>query len=163
MDLYIVRHAWAAERDHEQWPDDDRRPLTEKGKDRFARMIAKLVDRGMKPQIIATSPLVRCRETAESLAAASGKIRVVPLEPLRPGGNADALLRWTAQEAEEYHSMVWVGHAPEVGRLVALMIGDACCRIRMPKGAVAAIRFENPPQPGGGELRWLATAKLLGC
>ena len=33
----------------------------------------------------------------------------------------------------------------------------------MAKGAVAAIRFEELPEIGGGELKWLATAKLLGC
>jgi hypothetical protein len=30
------------------------------------------------------------------------------------------------------------------------------------KGAVAAIRFADPPQLGHGELRWLVTAKILG-
>ena len=70
MDLYIVRHAWAADRDDPQWPDDDLRPLTEEGKERFAQMAAKLVGRGMTPEVIATSPLVRCVETAQLLAAA---------------------------------------------------------------------------------------------
>jgi hypothetical protein len=28
---------------------------------------------------------------------------------------------------------------------------------------VAAVRFDGPPEIGGGELRWLATAKVLGC
>ena len=32
MNLYIIRHAWAAERDDGQWPDDDLRPLTAEGK-----------------------------------------------------------------------------------------------------------------------------------
>ena len=35
--------------------------------------------------------------------------------------------------------------------------------IRFGKGAICAIRFEGPPQLGGGQLRWLATAKVLGC
>ena len=33
-ELYIVRHAIAAERG-DDWPDDDKRPLTEKGIARF--------------------------------------------------------------------------------------------------------------------------------
>ena len=75
MDLYIVRHAWAADRDDPRWPEDDLRPLTEAGKERFAQMAAMLVDRGMKPELIATSPLVRCVETAQFLAAGVGQGR----------------------------------------------------------------------------------------
>ena len=54
-----------------------------------------------------------------------------------------------------------VGHAPCVGRLVALTIGDGSAAIRMQKGAVAAIRLDDGlGQPG--ELEWLATADIAG-
>ena len=43
MDLYIIRHAWAAESDDSRWPDDGMRPLTAEGKERFARVAKKLV------------------------------------------------------------------------------------------------------------------------
>jgi hypothetical protein len=39
--------------------------------------------------------------------------------------------------------------------------GEGC--VRFGKGAICAIRFPGPPELGGGELRWLATAKVLGC
>ena len=71
MDLYIVRHAWAGQRDDSRWPDDGMRPLTAEGKERFARVVRKLADAGVAPGIIAASPLVRCVETAEILAAGS--------------------------------------------------------------------------------------------
>jgi len=56
MDLYIIRHAWAADRDDKRWPDDGQRPLTEEGKTRFAKVAASLVKRGMKLQVVGTSP-----------------------------------------------------------------------------------------------------------
>ena len=59
--------------------------------------------------------------------------------------------------------MAWVGHAPDVGRLAASLIADSQGWIRFAKGAVAAIRFYDPPAPGQGELIWLVTAKMLGC
>ena len=37
MELFIIRHAWAAERDDAAFPDDSLRPLTDKGRKRFAR------------------------------------------------------------------------------------------------------------------------------
>ena len=75
MDLYIVRHAWAADRDDPRWPEDDLRPLTEEGQERFAQMAAKLVGRGMRPEVVATSPLVRCVETARDLGRRRGQGR----------------------------------------------------------------------------------------
>lgn len=161
MNLYIVRHAWAADRDDPRWPNDDLRPLTQQGAERFAEVVAKLVDRGLAPGIIATSPLVRCVETAQVLAAAVGKIKVVDLDELRPGSDLDGLLHWTDRQAKRHDEIAWVGHAPDVDRLAAALIGDGESLIHFAKGAVAAIRFDGPVTRGGGELQWLATAKIL--
>ena len=68
MDLFIIRHAWAAERDDAAYPDDSLRPLTDEGRNRFARMVEALVPRGLTPQLIVTSPMLRCLQTAEILA-----------------------------------------------------------------------------------------------
>ena len=64
MILYVIRHAWAGHYGDPAWPDDSQRPLTDEGRQRFARVVAELVKRGFAPQRIATSPLVRCRQTA---------------------------------------------------------------------------------------------------
>src|SRR5271168_3332024 len=100
MDLYIIRHAWAEDRDESKYPDDALRPLTAEGQDRFARMVELLVPRGLKPQLIATSPMVRCQQTAEILAAALGKkAKPVPCDELLPGGDPKRLLAWTEKRA----------------------------------------------------------------
>ena len=100
MDLFIIRHAWAAERDDSAFPDDSLRPLTEKGSNRFARMIEALVPRGLTPQLIVTSPMLRCLQTAEILAKALGeKAKVVKREELLPGGDPKHLLAWTEEHA----------------------------------------------------------------
>jgi phosphohistidine phosphatase len=163
MNLYIIRHAWAADRDDPRWPDDDSRPLTALGAERFAKMVKKLVERGMAPGIIVASPLVRCVETAQIVAAGFAKRPdVVEVDDLRPGSNLQGLLRWTALHAEKHSEIAWVGHAPDVSRLAAALIGEGDCSIRFAKGAVAAIQFDGASALGAGELQWLATAKLLG-
>ncbi len=116
----------------------------------------------MKPSLIATSPLTRCVETAQILAAGAGKAEIVELDELQPGSNADALMRWTMQHSRKHEQIAWVGHAPDVNWLTAATIGDAACSIRFAKGAIAAVRFSETPALGGGELQWLATAKILG-
>jgi phosphohistidine phosphatase len=163
MGLYILRHAWAADRDDPRWPEDDLRPLTEEGTERFARIVEILVGRGMKPDIIATSPLIRCVETAQILSAGVGKPKVVELDSLRPGSDIEALLQWTMRQARNHHAIAWVGHTPDVDRLTAALIGDQKAWIRFAKGGVAAVRFDDIPAIGSGELCWLVTAKVLGC
>jgi phosphohistidine phosphatase len=164
MDLYVIRHAWAGQYGDPQWPDDSHRPLTDEGKTRFARVVATLAQRGLAPGIIASSPMVRCLQTARILSEGlSGERPVVELEELLPGSQLDGLLRWTAKKAAEYDQIAWVGHAPDVGQLTAELIGFSEGCIRFSKGAVAAVRFYDAIQAGQGELRWLVTAKLLGC
>jgi len=164
MDLYIVRHAQAGHYGDPQWPDDSERPLTKEGKKRFAEMIERLARRDFAPEIIATSPMVRCRQTAELVAGCvPGDPEVVPLDALLPGADLEALIAWTSARLDAAREIAWVGHAPDVNRLVAELIGEGEAEIRFAKGAIAAIRFHGPPEIARGELRWLVTTKILGC
>ncbi len=164
MDLFIVRHAWAAERDQRAFPNDALRPLTDAGRERFARMAERLVERGLNPRLIATSPLVRCMQTAEVLARAIGtRAQIVQCDELCPGGDPKHLLAWTEEHAPGMEQIAWVGHAPDLGYLAAILIGRGDGWIRLAKGSVTAIRFPHLPEFGRGELRWLVTAKILGC
>lgn len=155
--LYIIRHAVAE--DLAEAEDDHARRLTKKGRKAFARLVRRLAESGMAIDLIATSPLVRARETAAVLAetlARQPPVEVVDL--LAPGADWQALVEWTVQQGAA--RVAWVGHNPCVGRLVALTIGDGSAAVRMHKGAVAAIRLDDGPgQPG--ELEWLATPELF--
>ena len=162
MDLYIIRHAWAGQYGDPQWPDDAQRPLTKKGRKRFAAMAEILSRRGLAPSLIATSPMLRCRETAQILAdALNNHPQVADRDELLPHGDLDSLLKWTAEQVEENSQIAWVGHAPDVGQITAALIGQANASIRFAKGAVAALRFAGAVEIGGAELRWLAPARLL--
>jgi phosphohistidine phosphatase len=164
MDLYIIRHAWAGQYGDPDWPDDALRPLTKNGRKRFAEMAGILSRRGMAPTLIATSPMVRCRETAQILA--DGLIdppEVIDRQELLPHGDLDRLLDWTAEQAEEHGQIAWVGHAPDVDQITAALIGCPDASIRFAKGAIAALRFDGPVEIGAAELRWLATAKIMGA
>jgi phosphohistidine phosphatase len=164
MILYIIRHAWAGHYGDPDWSDDRRRPLTQEGRKRFARVVQKLVKGGLSPEVILTSPLVRCRQTAEIVAQeVSGAPEVIQRDELAPGSDLHGLLAWTRREAAACSEVAWVGHAPDVGWLTAELIGSSRGEIRFAKGAVAAVRFDEPLAPGRGQLRWLVTAKVLGC
>ena len=107
--------------------------------------------------------MVRCRQTAERIVeGVEPPPELVVMDALLPGSDLDALVAWLAQQAEKHEEVAWVGHAPDVGRLAAAMIGQDGW-IRFAKGAVAAICFHDAPKLAGGELHWLVTAKMLGC
>jgi phosphohistidine phosphatase len=164
MDLYIIRHAQAGHFGDPNWPDDTQRPLTDEGRQRFAQLVQQLADRGFAPEVIATSPMVRCRQTAQIVAeSARSSPEILELDALLPGNNLEALLEWTTEQSRQYSQLAWIGHAPDVGRLTAELIGDRDTWVRFSKGAIAAVRFYGPPEIGSGELRWLVTAKTLGC
>jgi len=164
MILYVIRHAWAEEPDDPKWTDDRQRPLTDEGRQRFAKMVKLLADRGFAPELAATSPLLRCRQTAELVAKHSPqRPRIIERTELEPNSDLEGLMHWTRAHAGDLEQLAWIGHAPDVGQMAASLIGDARGAIRFAKGAVAAIRFEGPPRLGQGELQWLVTAKILGC
>lgn len=160
MLIYIVRHAWAEDRDQAAYPNDDLRPLTAKGKKRFRRVAKRLRKRGFDPLHIATSPLVRCRQTADIIVEdAPQQPSLDELDDLKPGSQLAPLLAWTVEHSDG--DVAWVGHAPDVEELTAGLIGAPEAGIHFDKGAVAAIEFTGKPAAGQGQLLWLATAELL--
>lgn len=154
--LYIVRHATAE--DAEGGMTDDERRLTRKGRKAFAKVVRRMAAADVGIDVIATSPLVRARETATILAEElGGGPRVEVVEALAPGADWEALVEWTVHQ--DAGRVAWVGHAPSIGRLVSLTIGDGTAAVRMQKGAVAAIRLDDGlGHPG--ELEWLLTPTL---
>src|SRR5215470_6461554 len=67
MLLLLARHADAATRDPDQWPDDTLRPITEKGRKTQAKVAKALADLSFTPELVLTSPWIRAAQTAEIL------------------------------------------------------------------------------------------------
>jgi phosphohistidine phosphatase len=161
MFLYIARHAWAGERGDPRWPDDSLRELTPDGIERYTMVVKALAKRGFNPERIATSPYIRCRQTADIIAEhVAGKPTIEELKALEPGSELRSLIDWTNDQSGR--DVCWVGHSPDVEELAAGLIGNGNACIRFAKGAVAAVGFGDQVIAGAGELYWLVTAKLLG-
>jgi len=159
MRLYIIRHAHAEDVAEGNWSSDAQRRLTAEGAKRFSKLVAELVERGFQPQRIATSPLVRCMQTAEIVQAHVKGATVTRSDALAPGSSLEQILEWTKKQKGD---VAWVGHAPDVGDMTAALIGRTESHIHFSKGAVAAIDFDASPLPASGQLAWLVTPKVLG-
>jgi phosphohistidine phosphatase len=158
-ELYLVRHAIAAERG-DDWPDDDKRPLTERGIARFKECIDGLVWLDVVVEEIFTSPLVRAKQTADLLAAGlPGKPPVKYLDALSPGHSPSSVLAQLAKAAKRRH-IALVGHEPDLGELAAHLIG-AGRALPFKKGGVCRIDVESLTSRRAAALNWFVTPKVL--
>jgi phosphohistidine phosphatase len=158
-ELYIVRHAIAAERGDE-WPDDDKRPLTEKGIVRFKDGLNGLKWLDITIDEIFTSPLVRAKQTADLLAAAiPGKPAVKLLEALAPGQSPDEVMKQLARVAKR-RRVALVGHEPGLGELAAFLLG-AKRPLELRKGGICRIDLQSLTEERPGSLVWFITPKML--
>jgi len=161
VDLYLVRHAIAYDRDHERWPDDSKRPLTPEGEEGFrgiSRQLAKFA-----PSRLFSSPYERAWRTAEVLCEAAGwpEPEYMPaLEPDIPTEKVALVLEDLIRDADGPTALV--GHRPNLHQLASwFLTGDQEVGITIKKGGALCIRFDGRPEPGAGELRWLLTPKIL--
>ena len=157
--LYLVRHAIAAERG-EAFPDDGKRPLTEKGIERFREIVAGLTELDVEIDVVLTSPLVRARQTADLLATGlRSSPRLVETRALAPGASYQALLDELAVLSDQ-EAIALVGHEPGLGQLAGRLIGT---RHPLPfkKGGVCRIDLDGLPPAGPGRLVWFATPRML--
>jgi phosphohistidine phosphatase len=158
-ELYLVRHAIAAERG-EDWPDDDKRPLTARGVARFKDSVEGLLRLDVAVDEIFTSPLVRAKQTADILAATlPGKPSVKVLDALAPGHAPSTVMAQLARTAKR-RRIALVGHEPSLGELAAHLIG-AGRALPFKKGGVCRIDVESLTSRRAGALGWFVTPKLL--
>jgi phosphohistidine phosphatase len=161
MELLIVRHAIAFERDRHRWRDDAARPLSPAGERRARKAAAGLKEFSKAPDRMLTSPLLRARQTAQILTDVAGWPRAEEVAELAPGAPALALLTLLGKSRAKRAAIV--GHQPGLGALLAAcLLGDGeDLPIEMKKNAVACVSFENSLRPGHAALKWLATPRML--
>ena len=160
-ELLIIRHGIAHERDASTWPNDDERPLTDRGRDRFQRAARGLRRVVEVPDELLSSPLVRARETAAILEEKAGFPRSHELDVLRPDTELAAVL--CALDERPGARIAIVGHEPDLSHLIGAMMGgvDVRARAQMKKGAVAQISFSDHVQAGAGQLLALLPPHVL--
>ncbi len=161
MDLLIVRHAIAFERDPHRWRDDGARPLTPEGKRRAQKAAAGLKRFTKPPDRLLTSPLVRARQTAQILTEVAGWPLAEEAFELSPEEAPQALLTLLGKDRSPLVAVV--GHQPGLGHLLSacLLEQSRNLPIDLKKNAVACLSFPGAARAGRGALKWLATPRLL--
>ena len=163
MKLLVVRHGAAMDKDEfaRTGESDDFRPLTDEGKEEMKEISKGLHAAVEELDVLATSPLVRARETADIMAAEYG-IKLPEVErSLMPGTSFSDFEDWCETQGEKKVIAV-VGHDPHLSSLVTwLLTGRNDPRIRLKKGGACLLSFESPPRRESGTLNWLLTPRQL--
>jgi len=161
MELLIVRHAIACERNVRRWPDDGARPLSPRGVARARKAAAGMKQLVRAPGRVLASPLVRARQTAAILTEVAGWPPAVEVPELAPGVAPEALL--AALRRQPGSRVALIGHEPALSRLLAVALPGAAGAgaFRFRKMGAALLSFAGAARPGGARLEWLVPAKLL--
>jgi phosphohistidine phosphatase len=161
MRLLVVRHGIAEDRD--AWAQtgvsDALRPLTPRGRRRMrrcARGLARLVG---KLDALATSPLVRARQTAEVVADAFGGLEIDEVPALAPGETPEAVAAWVRRAGRE-HTIAVIGHEPELGILVSWCLAGRGAFVPLRKGGACLLELSST-EPGGATLVWSLAPRHL--
>ena len=161
MELLIVRHAIAFERDAKRWPDDDERPLSPRGLARAHQAAAGVRQLVGRPACVLVSPLTRTRQTAAILSEVAGwpQARVCDALAL---GNPPADVLATLERMPQARIAV-IGHEPDLSRLLAASLpGNARPHgFRFRKMGAALLAFEGSARAGHARLEWMLSAKTL--
>lgn len=158
----LVRHAQAGARSDWHRGPDHERPLSARGREQAQQLTEELLV-GDPIAALHTSPLVRCRQTLEPLARATG-LPLVEEEALAEASGVpvvDAGSLWVASAwlagravalidrlvaAHPHGRIVCCSHGDVVPALLALLTGReglAVTDVHLPKGARATLTFAD--------------------
>ena len=162
MEVYLVRHAIAEDRDAARWPNDAERPLTSDGTERFRHAAAGLRRVVAGVDVVLSSPYVRAWQTAEILHEVAdwpGPEKCKPLEATRAPSAAIDVLKGLDPTA----TAALVGHEPFLSSLTSLLLaGDEdAVTLELKKGGIVLLELPAECEPGSALLRWHVTPKLL--
>ena len=161
LELLIVRHAIAFERDARRWPEDGERPLSPRGVARARRAAAGMKRLVARPARVLVSPLVRTRQTAAILTEVAEWPRAIDCAELSPGRSPEAVLALLRRLPQPRIALV--GHEPNLGRLLAVSLAGAPGPpgLGFKKMGAAIVSFEGAARAGRGRLEWLVPPKVL--
>lgn len=177
MNLYLMRHANPAENTikaeestetatpgavAEELEENERR-LTAKARKKASKIARNLDKLDVELDVILSSPYAYTRQTARIVAEAFEiKNKAIILsESLAPGGDAAKLIE-EIKVLPAVENVLIVGHEPELGKLISLLItGNAEAGVSLKKAGVCKLIAEDLTHARCAHLDWLLTPGQL--
>lgn len=156
--LYFLRHG-RADRSAYSGGDDRLRPLTAAGISRLEATADRLAQLDLGCEAILTSPLVRCRQTADIMAEHLGLADALEeVAEMAPGFDL-VDLALVLEEHHQYRTLLLVGHEPDFSAIVRRLTGGT--EVVLKKGGLARVDLYRGLSGLAGELTWLLPPRDL--
>jgi phosphohistidine phosphatase len=156
--VWLVRHAEAADRALDGV--DAHRPLVAQGVDQARRLAQALAARGVRPDLVLTSPWLRAVSTAEALR---GEAPLRHLDALSAPDAAATSAAIAAALGPTDRTVLVVGHLPWLPALASWWLCGSEEGVAIEFGKASALTLAGVPGPGRMTLtgfvpmRWLTT------
>lgn len=163
MELYLIRHGIAQQRQADI--KDEERSLTKEGQKKTEKVAQQLKKLGLHFDLIATSPRVRARQTAEILIATGLSSQLEECAYLAPNGKIDSwVVDWLEPRNYSHQTqLALVGHEPNLGDWAEILIwGQAKTGLVLKKAGMIGLKLPEKGSPlGRSQMFWLTPPKYL--
>jgi phosphohistidine phosphatase len=164
MQLYLIRHGIAVDREDPNCPPDTERPLTPKGIKRTHAASVGLRALEVKPNAVLTSPWLRAVQTAEIFCETLGysSKKIIRTEALKGTSPPSDLLR--ELQSMKARVVLCFGHEPHLHLVIGHVLRTSAKITELKKAGLALLELERAV-PAQGRLIALypaGTLRLLG-
>jgi phosphohistidine phosphatase len=161
MQLLIVRHGIAEERETWAPRDDTLRPLTDDGKKKMKEAAKGLHAIVPKIDVLASSPLTRAMQTAMILGKVYDKSEPVKVDALVPGQHPPAFAAWLRTQAGRKIVAV-TGHEPSLGTIISwLAAGIEQSFVALGQGGACLLDLGERIDAGQAMIEWILRPSQL--
>ena len=162
MELYIVSHGIAIDREDPKCPSDPERFLTPEGLKKTREVARGFASLKISPDVFLSSPYVRALQTAEIFAeeVKFSKSKIKQTDLLLPGAEPAAFFRELQRTSRSEESAICFGHAPHLDELIAFALGSKKDLTQLKKAGTACLELARISPPAAS-LAWLSTPKIL--
>ena len=163
MELYLLRHAIAVDKDSHAYRVDSERPLTSEGKQKMLRVAKGMKALDLSFDVILASPFLRAKQTAEIVARVFKAKKKLKLSVhLAVGGDTENLIEELRQDYDLLKSALLVGHEPYLSHFISLLLtGDSSLSLEMKKAGLCKLNIDSLQYGRCATLEWLMTPGQL--
>lgn len=154
MEIHLIRHAIAEDRENWNEPDE-LRPLTKEGEKKMRRVARGLRLLDIEFTHLYSSGLTRALQTADIVRQALKLEDLRETDALTPGAAPREILPVLNQLPTDA-IVGLVGHEPHMSTLLGfLLTGQRNSFVVFKKGGIACLETPHPVEPGRAMLRWM--------
>jgi phosphohistidine phosphatase len=145
MELYLLRHAIAVDREDSRYPEDSLRPLTEEGRIKMQRNAQGMKALGLSFDLVLSSPYIRARQTAEIVQNIFKINKPILTKALIPEAKPQEIAVLINIKYYRPAKILLVGHEPHLSSLFSFLLVDkTVLDFEFKKGAMCHLLTTSP-------------------